>query len=91
MSSATVFKRRENEKGLCLCRASLSHPTCIGMEAQFLPPTHRSNQVTYRLLTNYKVVPYDILNTVSAFQPNLITDLDMDFPKGLVRCPFQQR
>jgi hypothetical protein len=36
--------------------------------------------VTYRLLTNDKVVPYDILYIVSNFQP---TRAEVDFPIGL--------
>jgi hypothetical protein len=47
----------------------------------------RSNQVTYRLSTNYKVVSHDILYIVSNFQPNRT---EVDFPIGLVRCPFSQ-
>jgi hypothetical protein len=40
--------------------------------------------VTYRLLTNHKAVPYDILYIVSNFQPN---QAEVDFLIGLVRCP----
>jgi hypothetical protein len=46
---------------------------------------YQSNKVTYRLLTNYKVVPSDILYMVSNFQPNRT---EVDFPIGLMRCPF---
>jgi hypothetical protein len=31
---------------------------------------HRSNQVTYRILTGYKIVPYDISYILKHFQPN---------------------
>jgi hypothetical protein len=45
----------------------------------------RSDQVTYRLLTNYKVAPYDIPHIVLTFQPNRA---ELDYPIGLVRCPL---
>jgi hypothetical protein len=44
-----------------------------------------SNQVTYRLLTNYKVAPYNILYIVANFQSN---QAEVDFPIWLVQCPF---
>ncbi len=57
-----------------------------GAELAYLTSTgYRSNQVTYRLLTHYKVIPYDILYIVSNFQPNRT---EVDFPIGLVRCPL---
>jgi hypothetical protein len=45
-----------------------------------------SNQVTYRLLTQYKVAPYDIPYIVSKFQPNR-AELDSPYDILLVQCP----
>jgi hypothetical protein len=43
--------------------------------------------VTYGLLTNYKVAPYDIPYIVANFQPNRTK---VDFPIGLVRFPLKK-
>jgi hypothetical protein len=47
-----------------------------GVERGSLFDPHRSNQGTYRLLTHYKVLSYDIPCNVAHFEPNRLVNIE---------------
>ncbi len=84
--SSCTYKEHESEKPFTKCPLSFNFFTYIFNTATRLKffDLHRSNQVTYRLLTHWKVVPYGVTYIIVLnFQSNRTEGL---FPILSVRC-----
>jgi hypothetical protein len=89
-SLVPAFNRRKNKEKGDLCKGfSLSNLTrCLHWMRRSLFDIHRSNEVTYRFFTHYKVVSYDIAYIVWKFQSIRRGEF---FPILQRWCPFLKK